>query len=238
MNKNSNKINNIDEAMTQKELNIKMKLCLYLREEGFPRFADYLEYFHINLLTSEQAGELFVAAIDPEKGIVYLNPTINLAAISVLLRHEIAHFVLQHRQHMFAKLKELGIDTPSKLAYKLANIAGDYHISNTVYDNVDKALVKGINKNPGQLEKIVVDNEDAIGLVTEFDFPENPEYWTMDFDQLWDIFSKKYDKNQLDANYKPELSQDFIDGWNELVDAFNKNEITLEQMQELLKELN
>ena len=236
----------LNESMTEKERKIKRQLCLYLRKEGFPRFADYLENFHVNLLTSEQAGELFVAAIDPEKGVVYLNPTIDIMAISVLLRHEIAHFVFKHREHMFAKLKALGITKPSELAYRLSNIAGDYHISNEIYDDIDKALVKGINKRAGELEKIVVDNQDAIGLVTEMDFPENPEYWNMNFDQLWDVFVKDYDPKDLNADYakdnqnsqNQELSDDFIEGWNELVDLFNSNQITENELKQLLSELN
>ena len=147
---------------------------------------------------------------------------------------------------MFAKLKALGITKPSELAYRLSNIAGDYHISNEIYDDIDKALVKGINKRAGELEKIVVDNQDAIGLVTEMDFPENPEYWNMNFDQLWDVFVKDYDPKDLNADYakdnqnsqNQELSDDFIEGWNELVDLFNSNQITENELKQLLSELN
>jgi len=237
----------INESMTADEIKVQRKICLYLREDGFPRFADYLENFHINLVTSRDMGGRFVAAIDPGRGVVYLNPTIDVMALSVLLRHEIGHAVFKHNEHMFAKLKKLGITKPSALAYRLANICGDYHISNKIYDDADKALVKGVNKklndNDIPLKAIVVENEEAIGLVTEFDFPENPEYWDMDFDQLWDVFVQKYDVNELNADYVPpkpelpELAPDYIEGWNELIDAFNKKEITEKDLQEILKAL-
>lgn len=206
---------NLNEAMNAREIKIKRELIQYLNEDGFPTFAAYLKNFHINLLTSEQAGEPFTAATDPEKGIVLINPNIPLAAVSVLLRHEIAHNVFKHRQHMFYKLKEMGIKNPSQFAYRFSNVVGDYHISNKIYDKSDQKLVKGL----------FVEGDPFPGLVTELDFPENPEYWTMDFDELWNELVKEYDKKDFEEQaFEP--SEDFIKAFNEVIDAYNNNELT------------
>lgn len=221
----------VSEAMTKKEVLFKRNVLQYLSEEGFPTFAKYLKNFHFNFLTSEEAGKPFVAAISSARGIVLVNPNVDADAISMLLRHEAGHDIFKHNEHLFAKLKKMGIDTPSELAHDLANRAGDYHISNLLYDEDDYYTAKHIN----------VDGEVLAGLVTELDFPDHPEYWTMDFDQLWDVFVKNYSrddltKKALDDNSTEDnkLSDDYVEGYNRLVDDYNAGKITKEQISRWL----
>lgn len=221
----------VSEAMTKKEVLFKRNVLQYLSEEGFPTFAKYLKNFHFNFLTSEEAGKPFVAAISSARGIVLVNPNVDADAISMLLRHEAGHDIFKHNEHLFAKLKKMGIDTPSELAHDLANRAGDYHISNLLYDEDDYYTAKHIN----------VDGEVLAGLVTELDFPDHPEYWTMDFDQLWDVFVKNYSrddltKKALDDNSEEDnkLSDDYVEGYNRLVDDYNAGKITKEQISRWL----
>ena len=219
----------IEEAMTSKELQFKRNVLKFLREDGFVTFADYLENFHFNFVTSADAGKPFAAAMVPNKGLILVNPHVNADSISMLLRHEAGHQIFKHLDHMFAKLKKMGIDSPSELAYKLTNIAGDYDISNQLYDRDDYIIAKNLR---------IEDNKQFAGLVTELDFPENPEYWTMDFDQLWDVFVKNYNPDQLNAKaaaqqnpQNPELSDEFIAGWNRLVADYKEGKITKEQLR-------
>lgn len=221
----------VSEAMTKKEVLFKRNVLQYLLEEGFPTFAKYLKNFHFNFLTSEEAGKPFVAAISSARGIVLVNPNVDADAISMLLRHEAGHDIFKHNEHLFAKLKKMGIDTPSELAHDLANRAGDYHISNLLYDEDDYYTAKHIN----------VDGEVLAGLVTELDFPDHPEYWTMDFDQLWDVFVKNYSrddltKKALDDNSEEDnkLSDDYVEGYNRLIDDYNAGKITKEQISRWL----
>ena len=223
----------LDESMTKKELIFKNNILKYLSEQGFPKFADYMRLYHFNFVTSEEAGQRFVAAMIPNQGVILINPKVDAEALSMLLRHEAAHQIFMHNEHMLAKLKKLGINTPSQLAHELANIAGDYDISNHIYDADDKYIAKHI-RIEGELE-------DFAGLVTELDFPEHPEYVDMDFDQLWDVFVKNYDKDALDAEAQKrmnpddgdgsEMSPEFVAGWNELVDAYERGDITKEQIK-------
>ena len=88
---------------------------------------------------------------------------------------------------------------------------------------------------------INVDGEVLAGLVTELDFPDHPEYWTMDFDQLWDVFVKNYSrddltKKTLDDNSEEDnkLSDDYVEGYNRLVDDYNAGKITKEQISRWL----
>ena len=227
----------LNESMTQDEVLFKRNVLNYLAKDGFPAYANYLEKFHFNFLTSAQAKEKFVAAMIPNKGVILINPNLDESAVSVMLRHEAAHQIFKHLEHMFAKLKEMGIDTPSEFAYEFTNIVGDYHISNYIYDKVDRALAK----------KIKIENlEEVQGLVTEFDYKDHPEYWKMDFDQLWDILVKDYnpedfmqkddgeeDDDDDDDQDKPEdkKSDAYVEGWNALVDAYINNDITVEQVK-------
>lgn len=224
----------LQEGMTRKEVIFQYNLVKYLKEDGFKTFGEYLSKFHLNFLTSEQAGTTFIAAINPEQGIVYVNPNVTFEAISLLIRHEIGHYYFQHRQHMFAKLKELGINTPSQLAHELANYAGDYHISNQIYDDEDKYMAKHIkikDLNSGEWQTFK-------GLVTELDFPDHPEYWHMEFDDLWDVFVKDYKPQDLEE--KP-LSEEFVEGWNAFVDDFANGIITVDDIKDIIdkkKEFN
>ena len=218
----------LEESMTKKEVLFKMNVLDFLRKEGFATFADYLSNFHFNFVTSKDAGQPFVAAMVPNKGIILINPTLDIDAVSMVLRHEAAHQIFKHQDHMIAKLKKMGINNPSELAHRLTNIAGDYHISNYIYDDDDKAIAKKV--------RIGDDEKPFVGLVTSLDFPENPEYWTMDFDQLWDVFVKKYNREDLEEKAMEQsgsgpMSDEFIEGWNALIDAYNKGEITKDQIE-------
>lgn len=219
----------VTEAMTRREVLFKRNVLQYLSEEGFPTFAKYLKNFHFNFLTSKEAGRPFVAAIAADRGIVLVNPEVDADAISMLLRHEAGHSIFKHNEHLFAKLKKLGIDTPSELAYELLNEVGDYHISNMLYDEDDYYTAKHIN----------VDGGTFAGLVTELDFPDHPEYWTMDFDQLWDVFVKDYNrddlaKETLKNEAEAKKSDDYVEGYNRLIDDYNAGKITKEQISRWL----
>lgn len=216
------KYNKINESMTKQEVIFKRNVLQYLRETGFPTFADYLKNFHFNFLRHPpgKENERFVAAIAEAYGLVFINPQINKEAVSVVLRHEAGHAIFKHSEHLIAKLKKLGIDNPSELAHDLSNVAGDYHISNVLYDKDDYYTAKNV----------YVDGEIFPGMVTELDFPENPEYWTMDWDQLWDVFVKKYKREDLE-NKVAKISDEFIEGYNQLVDDYNSGKITKEQLE-------
>ena len=217
----------LHESMTRKEVLFKYNVINFLREDGFNTFANYLNKFHFNFVEQLRPGEPFVAAVSPERGVVLINPKVNSDNISLLLRHEVGHVVMKHMEHFFHKLKEMGINTPSQFAYEFSNIVGDYQISNEIYDDVDKKMAK----------KIRIDgfNEDLKGLVTELDFPEHPEWAEMDFDQLWDVLVKHYNvtKEQLEQEiFGSDKSQDYVDGWNDFVDKYNKGEITIDEIKE------
>lgn len=231
-----NNIHDLEEGMTSDENKFKWAVLNYMEQQGFVTFAQYLSYFTFNFLTSTQAGEPFVACMVPGKNIIMVNPNVNADAISVLLRHEAGHEIFQHHQHFLAKLDELGIKTPTQYLHELANTAGDYHISNLLYDDNDKVSMKNIHLENDELFQ---------GMVTELDFPEHPEYAKMDFDELWDAFIKDYDLEELtketlenqqsegdDNSSEEEYSQEFIDGWNELIDQFNSGAITLDDIND------
>lgn len=223
---------NLDESMKASEKTFKDNVLEYLKEEGFPTFARYLKNFEFNFATSDDfGGRDFVAAVVPATGTVLVNPYVDKAAISMLLRHEAGHVIFKDNEHMIAKLKKMGINSPSDLAHELSNIVGDYHISNTLYDDDDKRVAKHIIITEPER-----DLKELAGLVTELDFPEHPEYANMDFDQLWDVFVKDYDPKTLNQEAM-EYSDDFISGYNQAVDDFNSGKLTLDQIKDYLKQL-
>lgn len=127
--------------------------------------------------------------------------------------------------------------------------------ANTIAKNVDKETIdKKKTTSRNKINDVVIEclenlkrltesvnGEVLAGLVTELDFPDHPEYWTMDFDQLWDVFVKNYSrddltKKALDDNSAEDnkLSDDYVEGYNRLIDDYNAGKITKEQISRWL----
>lgn len=95
-------------AMTRIERNTQYALAKFLRQQGYPRYADIFLKYELNFHSPKRP---FAAAVDVGKGIIYINPAINdREDLSMLIRHEILHIYLSHQSRVlkhFAKQKGL-----------------------------------------------------------------------------------------------------------------------------------
>lgn len=133
----------------------KQEIINILREEGYATYASLVDYFDIYLTDDPEV----VGYMIPGKAKIVINGGLSISQVSLIIRHEILHEFLTHheRRGEFEKSnKGLGSD------HELANIAGDYEISNRGYTDRDKANARAI----------ILGDKVLRGLVTEDDYPD------------------------------------------------------------------
>lgn len=183
-------------SMTKLEKLAKEEVLTILSEEGYPTYAKLLSKFEVNLTADPNV----VGYMEPEKGRIVLNKGLDIEQVSVIARHEILHFYLEHERRLLSKLaSETGADLDDlddirvgdlrKDLYKNKNfnIAADYEISNRGYTDADKETIRNIQLN-GQTLK---------GLVTEDD---HPEWVNMSVEEMYDELRKQMNQEQQQAS--------------------------------------
>lgn len=139
--------------MTEYEQAAKTEIINKLREEGYATYANIFDLFDLNLTEDPKT----VAYMLPGKAKIVVNKNLSIDQVSTIVRHEILHEYLTHAE------RELAYDTQHKLepGHNIANIAGDYEISNRGYTKKDKNIVRAIK----------LGNQVLKGLVTEDQYP-------------------------------------------------------------------
>lgn len=187
-------------SMTKLERLAKEEVLTILSEEGYPTYAKLLSKFELNL-TSDPG---VVGYMEPAKGRIVLNRGLDIEQVSVIARHEILHFYLEHERRLLQKLAQqtganlddlddIRVGDLKKDLYKNKNfnIAADYEISNRGYTDADKETIRSIKLNGQELR----------GLVTEDD---HPEWVNLSVEDMYDELNKKMnqEKQQAQKNAK------------------------------------
>ena len=179
-------------GMTREEKVTKDYIQTMLAKQGYVTYANIFSNFDLNLTNNPNV----VGFMEPSKGRIVVNRNLQANQVSVIIRHEILHFFLEHEQRLVNKLaKKLGFD-PDNLSLdqlenikrelyknKTFNIAGDYEISNRGYTDEDKEQVRNIELN-GQI---------LSGLVTEDKHPDWVD-WTLE--DMYDALNAERDKQK------------------------------------------
>ncbi len=137
-------------AMSDRERIGRDQIIKYLGRQGYKTYGDLLSRYHLNLTRDPNV----LGYMEPDKGRIVVNSSLDMEQISVVIRHEILHFYLDHTKRIFNKLaleKKLdpnnlskeSIEEITKEAFtQIANIAMDYDISNQAYTDKDKAIIR------------------------------------------------------------------------------------------------
>lgn len=186
--------------MTNEEKIAKEFIIRKLYEDGYAPYAKLMKEYSVRLTNNNK----YVAFMEPSKGRITINRGLDEDQVSVVIRHELMHFYLQHEERLLNKLISESGANPDELddimlAKKRAkmkdilyrdsifNIAGDYEISNRAYTDADKDAVRRLNLN-GKILK---------GLVTEDDYAD----WTdLTIEQMYDKLREMKNKIKLDPN--------------------------------------
>lgn len=155
-------------GMTREEKLYKKEILDILREDRCYTYSKLFNKLDLNI--TDDPG--VIAYFEPNRGRIVINRFLDEKQISVIIRHEILHYFLEHERRLVDKLsKEKGIDGSDEISLrdikneiysnKDFNIAGDFEISNVSYTEEDKDQIRKINLNGNILT----------GLVTEDSYP-------------------------------------------------------------------
>jgi hypothetical protein len=149
------------EVMTNREKALKKKLIALLRDDGkghrHAKYAERLEDFIVKIVALEDDPEM-TAAVNFEEVTIYISEGFltdpdTFYQLNVLMRHELAHYLMQHQIRMLDKLiSKYGKDEGTRMSmsiaiHKLLNIIEDFEISNKRYTEADKLIVKNMTLN-------------------------------------------------------------------------------------------
>lgn len=184
-------------GMTKLEKFAKNVIYKNLYENGYVTYAKLFYDYDFNFTNDPNT----VAYMAPSEGKIVVNRGLDAAQISVVVRHEILHFYLQHEKRLLNKLaKDRNLD-PDKLddltlnelkrylyGDSTFNIAADYEISNRAYTDDDKYQVRNINLNGNIVS----------GLVTEY---QHPDWLDLSVEEMFDKLKEQPDLEESDEVY-------------------------------------
>lgn len=169
-------------SMSKIEKASKKVILKRLRDEWYGTYANIFELFDLHITDDPET----IGFMEPAKGCITINRNIDADQFSVVIRHEILHFYLEHEMRLlrhiaesqglpFDELSDMSIREIKNLAYsnKVFNIAADYEISNLGYTEEDKKSIRSILLN-GQV---------LTGLVTE---DQHPDWVNLSLEEMYD----------------------------------------------------
>jgi hypothetical protein len=248
---------------------VKQKIISMLIKEGYGTFAKRLKNFKLVVADVFNGISCDTAFMMPGTGYIVINPgfciDINsdgkiFKQLSVVIRHEMLHFLLCHQKRWADYLKEKDPnfkDTLDSVAGNdLANYAMDYDISNKGYDDYDKQIVRNMQLNGrviGGLLSEQVRNDTTHAVVddvyevyngVEFNNWENKtmeEMYQMlkdAHDMLMAENKKKGLSNKCTMTIKKAShSQAYTDMYNRIMAKYDDNSFTDADLQQLLDTL-
>lgn len=185
------------EVMTKREKALKKKLIALLRDDGkghrHAKYAERLEDFIVKIVSLEDDPGM-TAAVNFEEVTIYISEGFltdpdTFYQLNVLMRHELAHYLMQHQIRMLDKLiSKYGKDSGTRMSmsiaiHKLLNIIEDFEISNKRYTEADKIIVKNMTLN----------FEVIGGLVTE---EIRKDWQKLSVIEMYDMLSKEIESIQ------------------------------------------
>lgn len=217
------------EFMTPREEALKKRLIKLLIDDGkghkHAKFAGKLRDFIIKIVPRKTDPNM-TAAVDFENITIYIsdgfldNPD-TFFQLNVLMRHELAHYLMKHQARMLAKFDKLyGKETGEHLKismtfHSLMNIIEDFEISNTRYTEEDKTLVRNM----------VLGGEIISGLVTE----DSRENWqNLSLEEMYDKLSEEIENLQNSIRAKWNLTDNLnLNTYGNIFDYITQNIKTL-----------
>jgi len=212
--------NNLLEKMDARDRLVKEKVIEMLINEGYGTYARRLKEFDFIVTEMYHGYYIEVAAMFPESGEIVINPAFLenekiFSQLSVVVRHELLHFLLMHERRFYDHLK--ATDPEFKKTYnkssihELANYAMDWDLSREGYDEHDKDVVRAMTLN-GQV---------IGGLILEDD---RPEWLNKPMEEIFDLLRKEHEENlkKNPPQQKSKLKITKISHSQEYVDAYNK----------------
>ena len=163
---------NAREIVTKREKILKKKLIALLKDDGrghkHAKYAARLEDFIVKIVSLEDDPTM-TAAVSFEDATIYisegfLKDSNTFYQLNVLMRHELAHYLMQHQIRMMKLIIEkYGKEGYTRIKmsqsiHTLFNILDDFEISNTRYSKADKEIVRHMILNCREIGGLVTED--------------------------------------------------------------------------------
>jgi len=189
----------ITQTMSDRELNLHEKIRQILIDDGHgahhKKFAELFQYFDVNIISIDEDPECTAYMDDKHytigigEGFVF-SPAY-LWQLGVIVRHELAHFMLRHTLKYMQLLSKEAMEhfNYSRSVHGLLNIIADFEISNKVYSVKDKGVIR----------KLMLNGKIIQGLVTE---DSRSDWKRLSIEQMYkkleaEIYADQQKLNQL-----------------------------------------
>lgn len=213
------------------------KIINYLNEEGYATYARRLQNYRLVLASMVGNHYIKVACMLPDTGDIYVNPAMldlygvgygvrdekkKIAKLweqlSVVIRHELLHFLLNHQERMLKYLQKKDPEFLKKYSqptlHDLANVAEDYEISNRGYDQHDKEVVRTLTVNGRVIGGLIAEDKDSW---------HTEDWGGLSFETMYEKLLTEHEKRMADkAANAPTLHVKRIDHSQEYRDMYNK----------------
>lgn len=163
----------------------KSRIILYLKQEGYVTYANRLEDIKFIIADMYHGERIEVAAMIAERAEMVINPAMvdtsyfqgqtkkMMDQLSVLVRHELLHFLLVHSKRLIDHLVKINPNWKKDLrGYpigRLSNLAADWDLSREGYDEHDKEVVRLMTRNGKVIGGLILsdDHPEWINLTYE-----------------------------------------------------------------------
>jgi len=233
----------LNDAALTKQLVIKM-----LIDEGYGTYAKRLKEYTFVVADVFHGCPIEVAAMFPDTGEIVINPSFLVDApdgkifkqLSLVVRHELLHFLLVHEKRFYDHLKK--VDPEFEKTYRrasiheLANIAMDWELSQRGYDDYDKEVAHNLTLNGRVLG----------GLVLSMD---RPEWIDKPMEEIFDLLRKEREDAIAEAEklaeqeeievtiHRASHSPEYIDAYNKVIKKYDDEIYSDADLEALITEL-
>ena len=140
---------------------VKENIKELLNTQGYHTYVERLDDFDFYVVDAYNGEYVAVAFMVPKDGCICINPGFIVdmdergpifQQLSVVVRHELLHFLLCHEKRFIDYLKKTDPDFERTYKYRqdihtIANFAMDYDLGNVGYDEYDKEVVRNMTLN-------------------------------------------------------------------------------------------
>jgi hypothetical protein len=241
--------NKLTEKMNDQDKLVKEQLIEHLIENGYGTYAKRLKEFYVYVAEIFNGIPIGTAAMFPNTGDIVINPGFfdlpdekqAWDQLSVLVRHEILHFLLVHEKRLFDHL--VATDPNFEESYKkasihqIANYAMDWELSDVGYDEHDKEVVR-----------IMTLNGEVIGGLILSD--DHPEWINKPMEELFELVKKEVEAGRIKlpppdnsggsggGNGGGGPSPEYADGWNAIMAKFDDPNVSEQELQDLINQIS
>lgn len=223
-----------------------------LIDEGYGTYAKRLKEFTFIVADKWRGAYCDVAFMIPETGEIVINPSFLVDApdgkifkqLSLVVRHELLHFLLVHEKRFYDHLKKTDPDFEKTYKkgsiHQLANVAMDWELSDRGYDDYDKEVARNLTLNGRVLG----------GLVLSMD---RPDLVNKPMEELFDILRKEREDaikeaealqqqlkkdNQIQLNiHKASHSPEYTNAYNKTIKKYDDNSFDDDELEQLISDL-